>query len=446
MSSEFAEFTRRNGIKHKFVSPHHQASNGLAERSVGIIKSGLQKLQVGTLETKLSRLLFKYRITPQSTTGAARSELLMKRHLRSTLDNLKPDISSNVYQSQLNQKLVHDKSSNSRCINIGDPPFARKFRAGVTWLPGDIIEKPGPLSCVIRLQDSREIRRHQDTLPAGLFPVTVSQQSLQHRHSQNNSSTRDRRGRSSRLGYPENLCERCTLHGDQRDHLGLCIHWYTATQRDHFGLCIHWSTATQRDHLGLCIHWSTAIQRDHLGLCIHLSTATQRNHLGLCIHWSTPIQRNHLGLCIHWYTATQRDHFGLCIHWSTATQRDHLGLCIHWYTATQRDHFGLCIHWSTATQRDHLGLCIHWSTAIQRDHLGLCIHWYTATQRDHVGLCIHWSTATLNAREKSTRPFESLKMFFFLTLTRSIFIIFIIVCTHIFTCFRKCCFGSILGI
>ncbi len=37
-SSEFAEFAQRNGIRHKLVSPYHQASNGLAECSVGLVK------------------------------------------------------------------------------------------------------------------------------------------------------------------------------------------------------------------------------------------------------------------------------------------------------------------------------------------------------------------------------------------------------------------------
>jgi len=68
LSSEFAKFTRRNDIRHKFLCLQHQASNGLAEYSVGV-KSGLHKLQDGNLETRLSCLLFKYRTTPHCTTG-----------------------------------------------------------------------------------------------------------------------------------------------------------------------------------------------------------------------------------------------------------------------------------------------------------------------------------------------------------------------------------------
>ena len=54
---EFAEFTRNNGINYELVIPYHQASNGLAESSVKIVKSGLRRMSCGTLETKLSRIL-----------------------------------------------------------------------------------------------------------------------------------------------------------------------------------------------------------------------------------------------------------------------------------------------------------------------------------------------------------------------------------------------------
>ena len=57
---------------------------------------------------------------------------------------------------------MHDKLSNSRCINIGDQVFTRNFITGVTWLLGDIIKKLGLLSYEIGLHNSYEIRRHQD--------------------------------------------------------------------------------------------------------------------------------------------------------------------------------------------------------------------------------------------------------------------------------------------
>ena len=56
-SLEFAEFTRKNGIKHKLVCSYHQASNGEDESSVKIVKSELRMMSGRTLETNLSRVL-----------------------------------------------------------------------------------------------------------------------------------------------------------------------------------------------------------------------------------------------------------------------------------------------------------------------------------------------------------------------------------------------------
>ena len=63
-SEEFECFLKKNGIKHLRTPPYHPASNGLAERAVQTFKGGMKKLKEGTLETKLARFLFTYRITP----------------------------------------------------------------------------------------------------------------------------------------------------------------------------------------------------------------------------------------------------------------------------------------------------------------------------------------------------------------------------------------------
>ena len=83
MSSEFTDFVKRNGIRHVTSSPYHPSSNGLAERAVQTMKDGLKKLVSGSLETKLARFLFKYRLTPQTVTGVSPAELMFGRPLRS---------------------------------------------------------------------------------------------------------------------------------------------------------------------------------------------------------------------------------------------------------------------------------------------------------------------------------------------------------------------------
>ena len=78
-NSEFENFTTGNGIGHLRVSPYHPTSNGLAERSVQIMKKGLRMVQGDTLQTRLSKFLFHYRLTPSTVTGVFPAELLLGR-------------------------------------------------------------------------------------------------------------------------------------------------------------------------------------------------------------------------------------------------------------------------------------------------------------------------------------------------------------------------------
>ena len=69
VSAEFESFLKTNGVKHLTSAPYHPASNGLAERAVQIMKQGLKKVTQGSLNARLAKILFAYRLTPQSTTG-----------------------------------------------------------------------------------------------------------------------------------------------------------------------------------------------------------------------------------------------------------------------------------------------------------------------------------------------------------------------------------------
>ena len=82
VSAEFKAFLKSNDIHHIMFAPYHPASNGLAECSVQIIKRGLRKVTGGDIHTRLAKVLFNYRISPQGTTGVASTELLLGRKLR----------------------------------------------------------------------------------------------------------------------------------------------------------------------------------------------------------------------------------------------------------------------------------------------------------------------------------------------------------------------------
>ena len=48
-SAEFDKFTAKNTIKHIRSVPYHPATNGLAERAVQTVKTGLRKMSEGNL-------------------------------------------------------------------------------------------------------------------------------------------------------------------------------------------------------------------------------------------------------------------------------------------------------------------------------------------------------------------------------------------------------------
>ena len=153
-----------NDIRHIKVSPHHPASNGLAERAVQTVKSGISKMEGGNLQSKVTRFLARYRITPQTTTGISPSQLLMKRRIRSRLDLLNPILSKKVLDAQNKQKMHHDYHARDRTFDIGDPVLCQNYGRGDELLPGHIIVKSGPVSFQIKLNDGRIMKRHQDQI------------------------------------------------------------------------------------------------------------------------------------------------------------------------------------------------------------------------------------------------------------------------------------------
>ena len=107
MSEEFKNFLAKNGITQVVSPPYHPSSNGLAERAVQIVKRGLKKVTEGTLSDRLARVLFSYRLIPQSTTGSSPAELFLGRTLQLRLDKVLPDIAQSVAKKQEKQQKLH---------------------------------------------------------------------------------------------------------------------------------------------------------------------------------------------------------------------------------------------------------------------------------------------------------------------------------------------------
>ena len=155
-SQEFESYLELNAICHTKSSLYHPSLNGLVERAVQSLKNGLKKVTEGTLEARIVKIFFQYRITPHSTTGIAPAELSLHERPRSRMDALIQNIADRVQAKQEQQKIMHDTTAHNCSFSVGQSVLVRNFAAGEQWwIPGHIIEPVGPVSFMIELEDGR---------------------------------------------------------------------------------------------------------------------------------------------------------------------------------------------------------------------------------------------------------------------------------------------------
>ena len=143
---------------------YHPASNGLVERAVQTFKNGMKKLREGSVETKMSRFLFTYRLTPQSSTGISPSELMFGRRLDSQLDNIQPNLESKTNLNLECQKKTHDSHVRYHEFNVGDLVYIKNYGIGNSWLAGTVTRKLGSTMYAVLLGDGRNVRKHSDQM------------------------------------------------------------------------------------------------------------------------------------------------------------------------------------------------------------------------------------------------------------------------------------------
>ena len=167
-SQEFQEFLKQNGIRHVTSAVYKSATNGLAERMVQTFKPALAQFKE-SYTTLLDKFLFKYRLTPHTTTGVSPAELLFKRKLRCRLDLLHPNemIGSRVNRSQEFQKKHYTGSPRHVDLEPQTPVLVRNCARGPKWSPAVVQKKHGPLSYRCQLEDGRLVERHQDQVIIG---------------------------------------------------------------------------------------------------------------------------------------------------------------------------------------------------------------------------------------------------------------------------------------
>ena len=170
-SEEFQRFLKRNGIKHITSAPYHPATNGLAERCVGSFKSAMKsETEVKSLNLKLARFLLAYRNTPHSTTGEPPSQLFLGRRLRTRLDLLKPDLSVQINNHQIDQSVTKGGSIMWH-FSISQRIIAQNYNGKSKWIPGIVRAQLGPLSYEVEIGPNLVWHRHTDQIKDSNVPV-----------------------------------------------------------------------------------------------------------------------------------------------------------------------------------------------------------------------------------------------------------------------------------
>ena len=190
-SGEFNDYCAQNSIKSVHSSPFHPSSNGLVEKAVQTVKSGLKKMR-GDLEDRLISVLFKYRITPHTTTGETPSLLLMGRIPRNRLSVIMPNVKQHVTDKQQRQVIDHNKSAKERSFFDGDTVYAMNWAGKPRWMRGVIQEQLGPVSYTVLLKDGRIWKRHSDHLKIAL-PEEHTMEDVQDEHAKTELNTIDKR-------------------------------------------------------------------------------------------------------------------------------------------------------------------------------------------------------------------------------------------------------------
>ena len=88
----------------------------------------------------------------------------MGRKIRTRLDLLRPSRDQHVSSKQAQQKADHDKHAHPRAFHIGQNVMARNLRPGAPWLPGVVVERLGPLTYLVQVDNGQLWKRHVDHL------------------------------------------------------------------------------------------------------------------------------------------------------------------------------------------------------------------------------------------------------------------------------------------
>lgn len=164
-SYEFETFVKSNRMKHICTAPFYPSTNGLAECFLQPFKHSLKR-STGTasIQRRLDAFLLIYCNTPHSTTKESPSMFFMYHTLRSQLDLLKPNVTSDVEKAQAAQRAYQGIHAKARSFKVRDRVLVRDYGRGVKWTPGVVSAETGPMSYTVSVRASEHWRRHIDQM------------------------------------------------------------------------------------------------------------------------------------------------------------------------------------------------------------------------------------------------------------------------------------------
>lgn len=171
-STEFEDFTKSNGINHKFSAPYHPATNGQVERYVQTLKQSLRKMasEPGDIKLKLCRFLMQLRKVPNSTTGQSPAELMFRGHFRTTIDLVKRDL-TDLKNNEAPLKI------SARQFQVGDTVQARVYgNQACKWRFGTIVGTKGCLHYLINIQGQTHLRHVDQILKTQYNEPTINRE------------------------------------------------------------------------------------------------------------------------------------------------------------------------------------------------------------------------------------------------------------------------------
>lgn len=164
-SSEFEKYCADNHIKHILSPPYNPESNGLAERTVQTFKLMLRKQLSDNknrrdLKGALLSVLYTYRVTPSTVTGASPMSMMLGYQPKTSLSILNSkNHSKKPPEHTLKNKSFHTFAENEIVLVI-----LRNKGHVKNWIPARVCKRLGSVLYLVKLDNGKVVKVHCNQL------------------------------------------------------------------------------------------------------------------------------------------------------------------------------------------------------------------------------------------------------------------------------------------